>query len=376
MTVPSAPGQNSNATSQSRLAGAIAQGDTSVMKRACDSPRQAGKMECTVWYVPGVQSQLSGLGPPDFVSAYKLPTGGGSGQIVAAVDAYDQPNIASDIAAYDSNYSLPAAKFTKYNQKGQTSNYPSPNQGWGLEESLDVEMLSAGCNACTIYLVEANSNNNTDLAAAVTEAAKLGATVISNSYQGGAGGGGGSAYNIPGVTILASAGDGAYGTGDPADFSSVIAVGGTVLMKASNSRGWTENTWKYTGSGCSISGSDYTKPPWQKPKQTPGCANKVNNDVSAVAANTEVYDTYGYSGFVSVAGTSISSPLMGSLFGLAGNSTHQTGGKTFWEKKHHKHLFDITSGSNGTCTPSYLCTAGPGYDGPTGWGSPNGIGAF
>ena len=41
-----------------------------------------------------------------------------------------------------------------------------------------------------------------------------------------------------------------------------------------------------------------------------------------------------------------------------------------------KSLYDVTSGQNGTCSKAYLCTAKPGYDGPTGMGSPNGMGAF
>ena len=103
--------------------------------------------------------------------------------------------------------------------------------------------------------------------------------------------------------------------------------------------------------------------------------------MSAVAdPNTGVaeYDTYGESGWFVVGGTSVSSPFLGGVFGLAGNATKQDGGKTFWEKKHEKssELYDITSGKDGSCSPAYLCTAGVGYDGPTGWGTPNGIGAF
>lgn len=43
---------------------------------------------------------------------------------------------------------------------------------------------------------------------------------------------------------------------------------------------------------------------------------------------------------------------------------------------HSGSLFDVTSGSNGSCSPSQLCAARGGWDGPTGLGTPNGTGAF
>jgi hypothetical protein len=366
-TSPMPGGQQASAMARQQLS-------KSSVVPACGGSR-IGQAQCDVLVHTGGASPNvpAGLGPPDLESAYKLPSSSmGSGQTVAVVDAYDDPNAVSDIAVYDSEYGLPAAKFTKYNQTGQTSNYPTPNSGWAVEESLDVDMMSAGCPNCTIYLVEANSNSWSDLETAVAEAKKLGATVISNSYSGS--GATQSDYNIPGATVLASAGDSGYGIGDPADFPSVVAVGGTNLTKGTNSRGWNETAWSGTGSGCASSAD--AKPKWEKAKWTPGCSNRVANDVSAVAVGVVVYDTYEEGGFFEVDGTSISSPLVGSIFGLAGNSSSQTGGETFWKKKHHKDLYDITSGSNGSCSPSYLCTAGPGYDGPTGWGTPDGIGAF
>jgi hypothetical protein len=44
--------------------------------------------------------------------------------------------------------------------------------------------------------------------------------------------------------------------------------------------------------------------------------------------------------------------------------------------EHPSALHDVTSGSNGSCSGRYLCTAEVGYDGPTGLGTPNGIGSF
>jgi len=173
------------------------------------------------------------------------------------------------------------------------------------------------------------------------------------------------------VVYLASAGDGGYGTQEPADLASVVAVGGTVLMKSGST--YSETAWHGTGSGCA---TGISKPSWQ---HDTGCSSRTMNDVSAVASGVAMYDSYSYGGWVQVAGTSISSPLLGGVFGLAGNATKQDAGKKFWtlkKKARKKALNDITSGSNGSCGGSYLCTAGVGYDGPTGWGTPKGIKAF
>lgn len=337
--------------------------------RACTGSRE-GMAQCDVLYHPGVRADVpSGWGATDLEAAYALPVTGGPATTVAVVDAYDDPSAVSDFNMYRAGYALPVATLLKYNQTGQQSNYPKRSRGWALEESLDVDMMSAGCPTCTVLLVEANSNKFADLEIAEKEAVALGATVISNSYSGR--GATESDYDYNGVTILASAGDDGYGIAEPADYPSVVAVGGTVLSQASGPRGYSEVAWGGTGSGC----SKQTKPKWEKPGQTPGCSGRVANDVSAVATNVAVYDTLG-GGWTTVDGTSVSSPLIGSVFGLAGNATRQNGGQTFWEAPHHAFLNDITSGANGSCSPSYLCNAGPGYDGPTGWGTPNGIGAF
>jgi hypothetical protein len=87
-----------------------------------------------------------------------------------------------------------------------------------------------------------------------------------------------------------------------------------------------------------------------------------------------VYDTSnGNGGWNQVGGTSASTPIIASVFALAGNPGTNPADDIY---THTSDLYDITSGANGTCTPAYLCTAEVGYDGPTGWGTPNGIGAF
>ncbi len=313
-------------------------------------------------------------------AAYNLPSSSkGNGQIVAIVDAYDNPNVASDLAEYRSTYGLPPANFTKFNQRGQTGHYPENDEDWGVEIDLDVEMVSASCPNCTIYLVEADAPFDADLDAAESEAVKLGAHIVSNSYSGS--GLARSDFETLGITYLASAGDAGYGIGYPAAFDSVVAVGGTDLSRSQNPRGWSETVWSGTGSGCSLE----KKPAWQSDR---GCSNRTANDVSAVACpctGVAEYDTDlppGQQSWFVVGGTSVASPLLAGVFGLASNAQAQDGGKTFWIKRHEKKrdLNRITSGNNGSCLPTYLCTAGTrafrDYSGPAGWGTPNGIGAF
>ena len=66
--------------------------------------------------------------------------GTGSGETIAIVDAYDDPNIQSDLNTFDTQFGLPATTVTRVNETGGTS-YPAsdPTGGWELEESLDVE---------------------------------------------------------------------------------------------------------------------------------------------------------------------------------------------------------------------------------------------
>jgi subtilase family serine protease len=238
-------------------------------------------------------------------------------------------------------------------------------------------MVSAICPLCHIILVEATSASTNNLGTAVNTAVSLGAKFVSNSYGGGESSSETSTdtsfYNHPGVAVTASSGDGGFGPEYPAASRFVTAVGGTSLTRASNSRGWTETAWSGAGSGCS---SFETKPTWQKDT---GCSRRTIADVSAVAdpnTGVAVYDTEGGDpGFEVFGGTSVASPIMASVFALAGTPTAGTYPSSY-PYSHTSSLNDVTSGSNGSCSPSYLCTAGPGYDGPTGLGTPNGTGAF
>lgn len=323
---------------------------------------------------------VQGFGPSDLQSAYSLPSStAGTGQIVAVVDAYDDPNAASDLAVYRSNFGLPACNtsnpcFEKVNEKGQQSNYPQANSGWAVEESLDVDMVSAICPNCKVVLVEASSAYLYDLGQSVNTAVKIiGAGAVSNSYigYGARGPVGGRYYHHPYNIITAAAGDDGYKVGEPAGWRDVVAVGGTSLFHSSGSRGWSETVWPGTGSGCEFL---RPKPTWQTDK---GCKGRTMNDVAAVAdpsTGVAVYDTYGEGGWIVLGGTSVASPIIASIYALAGNTNKQTYAKSLYATG--ASLWDVTSGSNGTCKHTYLCTAGPGYDGPTGNGTPNGISAF
>ncbi|GAC1565881.1 MAG: peptidase S8 [Ktedonobacteraceae bacterium] len=327
-------------------------------------------------------SSPAGYHPTDLQSAYKLPSStAGSGQTVAIVDAYDDPNAESDLGVYHSTFGLSSCTtangcFRKINQSGGTK-YPRANGGWAQEISLDLDMVSAICPNCHILLVEASSSSLTNLGTAVNEAA-LKANAISNSYGGGESSSDtsydSSYYNHPGVAITVSSGDNGYGVQYPAASQYVTAVGGTTLTSASNTRGWSETTWSGAGSGCSVYDP---KPSWQTDA---GCSRRTVADVSAVAdpnTGVSVYDSYSYqgqSGWLVFGGTSVASPIVASVYALAGNAATVTYGS--YPYSHTSSLFDVTSGSNGSCGGTYLCTAGPGYDGPTGLGTPNGTGGF
>ncbi|MFB7632290.1 S8 family serine peptidase [Streptomyces sp. NPDC056149] len=328
----------------------------------------------------------SGFGPSDLQSAYNLPQSGGSGQTVAIVDANDDPNAEQDLATYRSQYGLPECStangcFQKVDQNGGT-NYPAADSGWAGEISLDVDMVSAACPSCHILLVEANSANMSDLGTAVNRAVTMGAKFVSNSYGGGEDSTDTSSdeqyFNHPGVAITVSSGDSGYGVEYPAASKYVTAVGGTSLQQDSSSRGWSESVWGSSaggngaGSGC----SQYdAKPAWQ---QDTGCANRTVADVASVAdpaTGLAVYDSYQATGWNVYGGTSASSPFIAGVYALAG--TPGSGDTpASYPYSHASALNDVTSGANGTCSPSYLCTAGTGYDGPTGLGTPNGTAAF
>jgi subtilase family serine protease len=370
-----------------------------VLKGACAALPAAGHSHCNVNLLGhpdrtplAAAAPAGGYGPADIQSAYALPSAtAGSGQTVAIVDAYDDKTAEQDLATYRSTYGLPACTtangcFKKVNQSGVQGSYPANNQGWALEISLDLDMVSAACPNCKILLVEATNNSNANLYAAEDTAARLGANVISNSFGAGESSSDPSSnvhFNHPGVAITVSSGDSGYGVEYPAASPYVTAVGGTSLNKASNTRGWSESVWSGAGSGCS---AYEPKQSWQTDS---GCARRTVADVSAVAdpnTGVNVYDSncsglnkllgQCFAGWGIVGGTSASAPIVGSVYALAGNTGSLTYGS--FPYSHTASLNDVTSGGNSTtgCSPAYLCTGSAGYDGPSGLGTPKGAGAF
>jgi subtilase family serine protease len=328
------------------------------------------------------------LGPTQLLGAYNLSGISSSPHTIAIVDAYDDPNIASDLSAYDSYYNLPAFPtcsgsvtsdcFEKINENGSTSPLPAANSSWDLEISLDVEVAHATCQNCRIMLVEANTANFSDLMTAIDTAVANGATVVSGSWSTTEFSGEASYdshFNKPGVAFTFAAGDGGYATSYPAASPYVTAVGGTTLLMNGNSY-LSESTWSGSGSGCSLYEA---KPTWQT---DPGCATRTMNDVSADAdpsTGAAVYDSVAYdgvSGWFQVGGTSLSTPIIASVYALQGVASGIQANSLPYIQGNASNLNDVTTGNDGTCSTAYFCTAEVGYDAPTGLGTPDGTSAF
>ncbi|HEY1656187.1 MAG TPA: S8 family serine peptidase [Candidatus Tumulicola sp.] len=380
--------------------------------RVCAPVRQPGEKTCFAierrdLRVNRLGQNVShqGYGPSDLTSAYNIS--GARSSLVAIVDAYGYPQASSDLAKYRAFYGLPACTTGNQclklrNQTGGT-NLPKADQGWDSEQALDLDMVSAMCPKCKILLVESNSNFTSDLYAAASEAAKLGAAVISNSYGGSESaqcGGGGEqsdpAFSAPGHVFVASSGDqggglkNCGGPQQPCSLATVVCVGGTLLVHGHTQRGWKESVWNElsnysctgscggAGSGCS---TIVKKPAWQT---DPTCKMRSEADVSAEASVLTPVAVYfgGYGGWTAFGGTSVSTPLVAGIFGRAGNGGSGNGPRNLWTNR--SHLNDLTVGNNlyaplsGNCASSahYICYAGKGFDGPTGLGSPNGLAAF
>ncbi|MGB8909755.1 MAG: S8 family serine peptidase [Candidatus Cybelea sp.] len=356
----------------------------SLAHRACPVAGP-GEAQCEALIInKSPQGKEPGWGPSDIEAAYGLPSSSkGSGEIVAVVDYNDNPNVASDLAVYRRHYGLPKAKFYKFNQDGQQGHYPKGQVEDGQEIDLDVDMVSAACPNCTIYLIESNNNSAHSLEKAEAEAVALGAHIVSNSFicyhSENCGDPNFSSYfDTPGVTYLGAAGDIAYGVGVPSALASVVSVGGTLLSKSGSI--YSEIVWQDTGGGCA---AQITKPSWQ---HDPGCSGRTANDISAVSWDVATYDTYGSGGWNTNGGTSSATPIIAGAFALAGNADKQNGGETLWtlrEAKRQRDLHVISSGNDGCphdLRGSYLCTAGTDefgtYSGPDGWGTPNGTGGL
>ncbi|HZJ63072.1 MAG TPA: S53 family peptidase [Kofleriaceae bacterium] len=329
-----------------------------------------------------------GYGPAEIQAAYKIDPDAVVGTpTVGIVIAYGYLAIESDLAVYRRQFGLPACTIASgclkvVNQQGQTSPLPPeppPTDDWRTEQALDLDMVSAACPKCKILVVQADDNTGDGLLIGQNVAAQLGATVITNSW-------GGpedptpnplevarleAFFNHPNVAIFAAAGDRGFndmgdGPSYPATSAHVISVGGTRLVRDASARGWAESAWSLGGSACSLS---IPKPAYQSASP---CKFKATSDIAAVgdpSTGLAVYNATALKGpWLPVGGTSASSPIVAAIIAATGNGTADG---TFFSTSTAK-LFDVTSGTNGTCTPdTLLCNAAVGWDGPTGYGTPN-----
>lgn len=383
--------------------GASAQADarpanTPAAKPSCDQTVAPGHFTCFAMKRTDVKEPMTlpaaatplGYGPADLRSAYNLPDSDTTATI-AVVDAYDDPTAESDLATYRSAYGLPPCTtgngcFTKLNQDGKAGPLPAPDTtGWAGEISLDLDMVSAICPSCHITLLEADDASD-NLFTAVKTAGDLGITYVSMSW-GGPETGEDPSYDAQyfrpsGVVYAVASGDYAYAGGItyPSSSGRVVSVGGTSLTRADNPRGWSESAWKTNdsigaASGCS---SDVPKPSWQTAVPANVCGRRADTDVSAVAdpaTGVAVYQTYMGGGWEVAGGTSAAAPIIAGVYALAGTPRSDDQPASY-PYSHTGGLNDVTTGDNGTCAPSPLCTAATGWDGPTGLGTPDGLAAF
>ncbi len=341
----------------------------------------------------------AGLSPTDLEAAYRIPVPAFT-PTVAVVDAFDLPDAESELAYYRNYFALPPCTYAngcllRVNQNGLTSNYPctpcdttGAASIWQGEIGLDMDMVSAACPVCHIVLVEANSQSDEDLATANDTAARL-ASYVSNSW-------GGSEfpaettfdvhYHHPGVSVFASTGD----TGDtpveaqyPAASPWVTAVGGTTLTRDSSARGWNEVGWNKAGSGCSVYES---MPSWQQSNAAAvrACGNhRAYADVSADGDPNSCVAVY-LGGWNCYAGTSLGTPLLATMAAIANSAPNSVGPSAPWLDATPTDLYDVISGPSnddwyypGQClNANPVCQPQVGWDGPTGLGTPLGIGAF
>jgi hypothetical protein len=349
----------------------------------------------------------SGYNPAQLRWAYGINTipfssivGGGSGQTIAIVDAYDNPSfvdsgaagfLKSDLARFDQAWGLPnPPSFTKLNEYGALTALPqtdpagagNPGGNWEIEEALDVEWAHAIAPAANIILIETNSANGSDMyQGVVTAAEEPGVSVVSMSW--------GSAEfadeqffdsdfltpsNHPGVTFVAATGD----FGSPGEYPAyspyVVAVGGTSLFLQADGASSGDTGWSGSGGGTSAYESE---PAYQRGVQHTGA--RTIPDVAFDAdpnSGVAVYDSYnGTSGdpWEQIGGTSLGAPVWSALFAVVNQGRADTGETTLSGPGQslpalysipHGDFNDVKTGSNGSFS------AGPGYDEVTGLGTP------
>ena len=400
------------------FAARLLHGDASAIQ-ASVRPAGPGDPSCTQ---PGAGGGGNGVPqgsmvPKDVLAAYAIPASTqADGKIVALVEL-PSVHAMADVNAYRKQFGIPAlpacpvdgsgvpapggtACFARVGEDGTTHSVGSSDcPGWSGETGLDMDMVSAACPDCSIVVVEAKNTNDLDEMNSIA-AKVVGAAAASNSWGGSESGGDDpSFYDNPGTLTLAASGDSGYldealgymtGPNFPASAPTVIAVGGTTLSPKSGGQ-YSEVVWNDVGGGGLFGGGnlgaggsgcsgEFPRPAWQMGSGFAfgSCSQRASVDISAAAqfnpsgsgGGIAAYDADD-GGWNSVVGTSAASPLVAAIMvrlGLAGKDNHPL----FYD--HISDFNDVTSGGNdndGLCN-DVMCTAGKGWDGPTGLGTPNG----
>jgi subtilase family serine protease len=342
---------------------------------------------------------LTAYSPAQIESAYNFNNitfnngsviGNGAGQTIALIEVDHSSTLNTDLANFDSAFHLQNPGPTTWNLTvvGQDGGaVPSTPTGTSenLETALDVEWAHAIAPAANILVVEANSGNDSDLNVAVnTASTATGVSVVSSSYTRGefSTDPGNSPYVAPanhnGVTFVAAAGDSPE-VMYPAASSNVVGVGGTSLTLANNAYG-SETVWNdqygKTGAGVSMY---WTEPDYQLAVQKTGFRTVADVGYDADPLTGFITWFNGSSTPVSAGGTSAGAPQWAALFAIADQGrdlnqldTLDSGTQTLpmlyalYGTPYYSQAFnDVTTGNN------IRFSAGPGYDYPTGLGTPN-----
>lgn len=344
---------------------------------------------------PSTTSYTSGFTPAQISQAYGFNQvkGDGSGQTIAIVDAYRDPNAAADLHVFDQQFGLTDPNLTIVNQAGGSASSVATNAGWSTETALDLEWAHAMAPKAKIVLVEANSASLSDLMTAVDYARHAaGVSVVSMSW-GGSEFSGQQAYDSyfttpaghTGVTFVAASGDSGswYGPSWPATSPNVLSVGGTNLYLTNTGTYGSETGWSYSTGGVS---QVVPEPTYQLNAQQTGA--RTSPDVAYNATGFAIYSSVpdsGYVGWSTVGGTSAGAPQWAALVAIA-NQLRATAGKaaldgatgtlpmlyslysplgTVGYAAYTAAFNDVTRGAS-----SWFMSAHAGYDGVTGLGSP------
>lgn len=431
------------------------------VKRTVVSASTPGARAYALAPAAGTHGPAGGYTPQDLATAYGFSPTAPTKRTIGIVAAFNDQTINNDLQVFDQQYGLSVCSESNgclkvVGQTGTSTLPPDATNAWPTEVSLDVEMTHSACEHCKILLVEATTDDFSqsdaprDMAIAEDTAVRLGATLITNSFaypESLFTKADDAAFDHPGIVIDAGLGDDGWRNYDllgvdgplgseskaPAILPTVTAVGGTSLYLTQTGKRQSETVWNdngvndvyqqalggpvgAAGGGCS---DIFTAQPWQT--SVPGWAqtgcgtHRLSVDVSADADFLTGFDTYNSNpcdgacstGWGTVGGTSMASPLITAMWALAGGS----GGTPYPAANLYRHLgsaslYDVTTGGNGYCDgngaagcpdPNLLgygyvdcaytptgqisvgdrsCDALKGYDGPSGVGTPNGLRAF